>query len=403
MATVKAIYRTDKPHKGGTFPIVIRITDRERTKYISLKERTTKEQWNDKKGEVNGKHPDRIRVNRKIHAMISEIRLKMDDAIMGRAKLNLDSLSATHKGLDKNNVFTYAHRKMEHYKMNSQGGTYRKVKSHIMKLEDYANGFIGINELDNSFILKYIKYLREKRKNSNSTIYANIKTLKAIFTEIKRDFPALDNPFNGIRIEQSVPQRTKLTLEEIERFANVTNLTDKQKIWRDLFLFSFYCWGMRFRDILFLKPENINNGVLSYLTSKSRFTKRITLRMNDYSLGVVKVHGNMNGKRLFPLLNPAITDPVKLETHIATLNVLANRSVEKAAIKAGIAKEVSFHIARHSFVDTMKQGGIPIEMRMQMVGHTSESVHRRYHDDFATEIMSNAVQNALTIPTEKSK
>jgi site-specific recombinase XerD len=399
MATVKVIIRKDKQKVDGTYPIVVRVSHRNKLKYVSVGESATKMQWNESRGEVNGKHPHCMSVNRKIHIVYAYVRSKVDESVVNRVPLTFDNLNP-QKVDNTRDFFLYAEAKMERHKSNNQGGTYKRIKTVVKKFRDFTGEKLDVVGVDSRLVTAYIKHLRgSEHNNSENTVFSNIKVLKSIYQEAIKGIAVNENPFDGIVVRQTVPRKPKLNQMEISALAAV-QLTPKQQMWRDLFLFSFYCWGMRFRDILFLSPRNIEGNVLSYLTSKSRFTKRITLNLNEYSLGVINRYGGGAGNKLFPLLTENIEDPVKLENKIASLNVIANRSVKVAAIRANIGNNISFHTARHSFVDIMKQGGIPIEVRMQMVGHSSESIHRRYHDDFESEYLSNAVNGVLGVQSQ---
>ena len=54
-----------------------------------------------------------------------------------------------------------------------------------------------------------------------------------------------------------------------------------------------------------------------------------------------------------------------------------------------------FKTNRHSFIDILKKKGIPIEVRMQLVRHSSEAVHKTYHGDFDFEELSKMVSDNL--------
>ena len=90
-----------------------------------------------------------------------------------------------------------------------------------------------------------------------------------------------------------------------------------------------------------------------------------------------------------------MTDKQRIEHLLGILHLNAKQFAESIAIKAKIDKTISFHTARHSFVDILKKKGLPIEMRMQLVGHTSEKVHKQYHGDFDYEEMSRIVNGMI--------
>jgi integrase len=49
--------------------------------------------------------------------------------------------------------------------------------------------------------------------------------------------------------------------------------------------------------------------------------------------------------------------------------------------KQGIGRQfraLGFHSLRHSFISTLANSEVPADVRKQIVGHSSEDIHRRY-------------------------
>src|SRR3546814_19483970 len=90
--------------------------------------------------------------------------------------------------------------------------------------------------------------------------------------------PAM-NPFNAIRVRREPSEKERLSKEEIALLEDIRpSLKDLEKLACDMFLFSYYCMGMRFRDIYVFEKSMIGNGTIVYTINKKR--KRHYLQLN---------------------------------------------------------------------------------------------------------------------------
>lgn len=84
MATVTPILRTAKKDARGCCPIWLRISDRDRTRFVSLGEKVRASQWNPRQGRVRKGHPNAGLINRLIEKKVNEahaeiLKLKLED------------------------------------------------------------------------------------------------------------------------------------------------------------------------------------------------------------------------------------------------------------------------------------------------------------------------------------
>ncbi|BAP31217.1 integrase family protein [Chryseobacterium sp. StRB126] len=138
---------------------------------------------------------------------------------------------------------------------------------------------------------------------------------------------------------------------------------------RDIFLFSCYT-GLAYIDVKKLSKSNITLGIDG---DKWIFTNR---QKTDTSTRVP----------LLPLAQELI---LKYEDHLECVNlnvlfpVLSNQKMnsylKEIANVCGINKELTFHIARHTFATTVTlSNGVPIESVSKMLGHTNIKTTQHY-------------------------
>ena len=138
---------------------------------------------------------------------------------------------------------------------------------------------------------------------------------------------------------------------------------------RDLFVFSCYT-GISYIDIMQLTKGNIHIGI-------DRNNWIITKRQKTGT--TVKV----------PLLEKAKELIAKYENHPITVitgtlfpvitNEKLNSYLKEVANFCGIKKNLTFHMARHTFATTVTlTNGVPIETVSKMLGHTKISTTQIY-------------------------
>lgn len=67
-----------------------------------------------------------------------------------------------------------------------------------------------------------------------------------------------------------------------------------------------------------------------------------------------------------------------LFNQISSKTAIINKYLKKIAVCAGINKNISFHIARHSFAKVAKEKGISTDVIQNILGHSKEETTKRY-------------------------
>ena len=128
---------------------------------------------------------------------------------------------------------------------------------------------------------------------------------------------------------------------------------------RDIFIFACFT-GLAYIDLAHLRVDNIQ-------------------KMFDGRWWIVTHRQKTNTKVMVPLLPPAMKILKKYEgefTDGKLLPIITNQKLncylKEIADICGINKNITFHLARHTFATTMTLGkGVPIESVSKMLGHTN--------------------------------
>ncbi len=177
------------------------------------------------------------------------------------------------------------------------------------------------------------------------------------------------DPFLSYKAKLKAIERPYLTKEEIQTIYEREFASDRLNQVRDIFLFSCYT-GFAYIDVKKLSKSNVNIGIDG---DKWIFTHR---QKTDTSTRVP----------LLPLAQELI---LKYEDHPECVNsnvlfpVLSNQKMnsylKEIVNVCGINKELTFHIARHTFATTVTlSNGVPIESVSKMLGHTNIKTTQHY-------------------------
>ncbi len=167
------------------------------------------------------------------------------------------------------------------------------------------------------------------------------------------------DPFNGYKISTERVDRGFLTEDELEKMMSKNFASARLNQVRDIFIFACFT-GLAYIDLAHLRVDNIQ-------------------KMFDGRWWIVTHRQKTNTKVMVPLLPPAMKILKKYEgefTDGKLLPIITNQKLncylKEIADICGINKNITFHLARHTFATTMTLGkGVPIESVSKMLGHTN--------------------------------
>lgn len=164
-------------------------------------------------------------------------------------------------------------------------------------------------------------------------------------------------------------ERVFLTQEEITTIIEKKFVTSRMELVRDIFIFSCFT-GLAYIDVKNLTPENITIGIDGHkwiYTHRQKTESASRIPLLEIPESIITKYG----------IHPKVVNEQKL------LPVLTNQKVnaylKEIADVCGITKELTFHIARHTFATTVTlTNGVPIESVSKMLGHKSLITTQHY-------------------------
>ena len=378
-ASTKFVLRTSKRKADGTAPVYLRITANRRSRFLSTGVAVEPKHWNEKKQRVRASHPIAPTLNARLDNIQIEATRQAQAAPSAAAvKENLTGAGGT--------LTAYFDRFIDELDAAGRFWDWKKYRVTLGKLRDCFGKELDWKQLDRQALARFERHLRERCGNGPNTVRKELQRLRRVVRQAIKDgiVPPSADPFLLYdRPPARKPDRAKLILEEVQ----VLEALDLEAgsvlaVSRDAFVLAFYGGGMRFGDVCCLRLEGVRGGRLDYRMLKTGTA--VSLPLPPAALEIVRRYRDREGPYLLPLLEEgAERDPVHLRRRISARNVVVNRSLKALAKRAGIeGKNVTFHVARHSFADYARQRSGDVYAVMKALGHTSLQVTQQYLRSF---------------------
>lgn len=365
----KPILWTYYKTKSGEYPIKIRIVTtnggKTTTKYHPLDITVKKEEWDKKAGRV------------KFGNNAQEINIKIIETCNSIEKNFIESGNPDigNKG-DLNWWLDEYHRRAQ----QKHGTYYVKKLNTVRKMVRKYQDNIPLKSLTPKFLADFETAMLKQGLHINYVGDTLIRIKSALKEAIKAGAMEYHkDPFLHFKIKQVKTERQRLDYSDIMKLEKV-KLTGLDALARDMYIFSFYCGGIRFGDLCRLNKSNVSGDRLIYTVHKTRINRNIALR--EKALSIFKSY-----KYCFPTnINWKSED-----TSISSRNAQLNKHLKNACTAAKI-KKVSFHSSRNSIADyAIKKKLAPREIQ-GILGHTSFNTTEVYLRSFFQEENDEAME-----------
>jgi integrase len=388
-------------------PLYLRVTHRRESRYIRLNINLEEVYWNQEKEAVRKSHPRHEKINRFLKVKMMDSETLLLELKQLRPEANFDTVqevleAGSLDGIKKDTRAEFICFAEELRLEFKKKGSYQRYKNYgvvINKLQDFCpKKRLFFDEINPKFLRRFETFLMTKYGNNENTVTNNMKKIRRVFNVARNEnlIPIELYPFRNYKMPSKPVNKTKLTAEEIAKIEDL-ELTAGTRMYdsRNLFLFAYYCRGMRFRDVIALKWKNVKGDHLEYEMSKTR--KRITLRLIPQAQRILKLYkGNSDVEKdhfVFPFLDARKDYSVSeyYENQVGAKNALVNKYLSEIKKKADIEEHISFHIARHSFAQLANKKDIRLLDIKDMLGHSSVDTTMNYLESLGDDHLDNTV------------
>ena len=369
--------------KNSQAPLYARITVDRKKLNISLKRRIDTRLWNSHKQRMIGRSICVKNINQYLDEVHSKLfqcyqELRADDK-----RITPQGIKSRFLGDDKRipstlkDIITYHNDKMFGKLHGNTSRLYLTSQKYILLFlkKEYEVDDMELADLDYKFILNFENFLRGysprhyQKQIGNNAVMKHIQRLRRMITLAYKLEWIDHDPFRKFKQKLTPTHRGFLTSGELQRIEKLNINSLRLKTVSDLFVFSCYT-GISYIDLMLLTKESLVMGIdNNYWIVTERQKTRNSVKIPLLAKALVLIERYRADKR--SVINGTLFPRIS--------NQKMNAYLKEVAKLAKIQKNLTFHMARHTFATTVTlTNGVPIETISKMLGHTKLSTTQIY-------------------------
>tara|TARA_R110002049_G_scaffold108158_2_gene256246 strand:+ start:290 stop:1423 length:1134 start_codon:yes stop_codon:yes gene_type:complete len=248
---------------------------------------------------------------------------------------------------------------------------YRTCKKHVGEFikKKYKQNDILVQDVNHQFINGFEYYLKTTRNCAHNSAIKYITNFKKIIRIAHANDWIDKDPFLHWKGKLKIVEREFLTQEEIQKIIDKELRMERLDQVRDIFIFCCFT-GLAYADVKKLTKDDVVIGVDGEQWIKTRRTKtdtRSNIPILPIAQTIIEKYKDNELMKIKNVVLPVLT------------NQKMNAYIKEIADLCGITKNLTFHLARHTFATTVTlSNGVPIESVSKMLGHTNLKTTQHY-------------------------
>jgi len=392
---VMFVIRRNQVNRDGKCSIVIRITVNGEYERLNSTLSIEPELWDSKAAKAIGRTQKILDFNKRIE----EIRYILQDHYYELQKthgyVTAEMVKNAYMGITakaESLMPIYDEFLAETKKMvgiNRSDKTYQKYERCKRRVVEFMKSKynitdIPLRELKPKFLSDFEVFLATKYKCRQNTVYKFLQLFRMVLIKAQRDGISFPDPYMAHKMKQERVDRGYLSEDEVLAIATKEISIPRLDQVRDVFIFACYT-GLAYADISQLRADNIKkmfDGKLWIVTHRQKTKTSVNVPLLPTAERILRKYENtfLDGV-LLPVLS----------------NQKTNAYLKEIADIFCIEKNLTFHLARHTFATTMTLGkGVPIESVSKMLGHTNiqtTQIYARITNSKISQDMENLAKN----------
>ncbi len=394
--SITSIIRQNRNNKDDQAPVYLRITCDCKRSEISVKIFVDPGKWLPAKGRVKGNTEETRRLNQSIETFEHRAREIYNKYILTGKVVTAEAIKNEIIVPPASQHFLVA--QMQKFVSDIEkkigngysAGTVKNWKVTLSHLKEFLRETRGIadtpfKDLDMSFLHNLELYATTQWHCRTNATLKHIERIRKIVNQAV-SFNWLDkDPFVSFQAKHEKTHRTFLTEAELDRIEGKDIPIERLAKVRDIFLFSCYT-GLAYIDLEKLTSDNLVIGIDKkrwIYTFREKTGNKSNVPLLPKAAALIDryaAQANQSGRLL-----PVIT------------NIKTNAYLKEIADICSIKKNLTFHMARHTFATTITlSNGVPIETVSNMLGHSKITTTQIY-----AKVLENKVSNDMMVLERK--
>ena len=238
---------------------------------------------------------------------------------------------------------------------------YNVTRKHVANFikKKYRVSDMAVKSINDMFLRDFEVYLLTQERVSHNTMAKFMQFFKRIIILARNNGLIVHDPFANYKIQLKKVDRGYLTEQEMNKIIQKKFPTKRLEQVRDIFIFSCFT-GLAYIDVKELTKNHIRisfDGNIWIMTKRHKTKVNVNVPLMDIPKKILqKYEGELPDDKILPVLS----------------NQKMNAYLKEIGDVCGITKNLTFHLARHTFATTVTLAkGIPIETVSKMLGHTN--------------------------------
>lgn len=390
--------------KNNQVSVFARVTVNGKRANISLKRKVVLSEWDSNKGKARGNKQESRLLNRYLDLVKNRVYEAHEQLVKEKVFICAQSIKARFLGED-NEEYSLLTLVDYHNTQMSESLTYGTLKNYFTT-QKYIKLFLTkkrktqdvyLSQLTFRFLVDFEKFLRlyvpedHQKKMENNTVMKHIQRLRKMVTLAYKMEWIDKDPFIKFKPIYIKNEREFLNEDELQTIIEKEFEIERLTLVKNLFIFSCYT-GLSYIDVMNLDEDNIAIGIDGgkwIITNRQKTHNKVKIPILPIAEELIeKYKGHIKTKKtktLFPNIS----------------NQKLNSYLKEIADLCKIKKNLTFHIARHTFATTITlSNGVPIETVSKLLGHTkiattqiyAKVIERKVSEDF--KILRNKLQQS---------
>lgn len=392
--------KKSKMRADGVCPLYVRCTLNGQRFEVATGFMVLQDNWNESKQLIKGRTEDVKIINNRLEKIRTRIQdiynqlesigepfdvLTIKEKFLGNRKEKglLEVFDSVVTNIEARLDKDYSSGTLKHYK------TTKKRLVEFLKIRSERRD-IALSKVDFSFLSSFDVFLKTDKNVMPNTALTYHKHLKKVInTAISLGYVS-HCPYESFKPTRNETNRDFLTLQELTHIQSKKIDISRLDFIRNIFVFACYT-GLSYSDIEKLSSNHIQKGSDGndwIIIDRTKTESRCRIPLLPAAKEVLKKYKNhpvvISKDRLLPIYS----------------NQKMNSYLKELADICGIEKNLSMHVARHTFATSVTlTNGVPLETVSKMLGHTSLKTTQIYARIVDSKISND--MNQLKIKLKK--
>lgn len=390
---VSYFLNSSQKRKDGSIPIYMKITYSNRYVHLSTGMTSLEGQWNKRTRKFIGITQEVITKNESLKLLELKVWKTVNNLIQKGKPFTVETIKDEMKMKDgfKLTIMSVMNIYIERIErlLNKEytPSTHQKYTNTRMRISEFINhkykrSDLLIHQIDNSFIMEFLDYLKVNLGNQPKTIQKHYQRFHTMINHSVKRGDIEKIPFNEIRVKVPPKLVTYLTQEEIDRIDSKDFKNERLNIIRDMFIFSVYS-GFSYTELKNLHETHIRmiDGQMWVEMIRQKTQKPYKVPLLPKCVELIERYKDHPKRKENGLLLPLPTNQ-KFNCYLKEIQDLCS-----------INTTLTCHLGRRTFGSTiLLRNNINIHVISQLLGHSNTSITIKSYLGSVPELMLNEFQ-----------